>query len=1001
MRTSMIFHFLLIICSISKCQSESSVGKNVFASSASPSSKNVRGGSSTKGGRKSSSGSYSSTFPSNKAGSGSKIGTGDSYGDVKNNRLNLFSNSQKVMGQFGHREGRKDRRSISNTNSFLEELKRQSEKNSAPTNDIGDDSFLEEEDGTDDSQFYTDQIRRDDEEFGQGSEKGALYDAYNLLHNLAQDFQKPFDAPAVVVVGHQSSGKSALIEALMGFQFNQVGGGTKTRRPVALRMQYNPKCAQPRCFLQGDDGVERPKSLQEIQEYIQSENARLERDPVRCFDSREINVRMEYKYCPNMILIDTPGMIAAPRTMRGRQSSTQQRALLSSAREAERLVVQKMRCPDYIILCVEDTADWKHGATREVVQKADPDLSRTVIVQTKLDTKIPQFAQKSDVQEFLKADIVDRLSPHKLGGPFFTSVPSGRVGRESSNDDYTFANDDEFVTGCQENEDSDRAIVKQRLKGSSDEKVLLPRVGLSRLRGFLERRVDETYRRNVAKIVPLLQAEHAKATKRLKACERELDALSVERLKEGTDKFCDSFCAALKEAVQGSIVAPPSLFGETLQQESLAAGSFNDIQSCPMAISSRTWDRIIHTEVGNCEHRLYGGSQYHRALREFSLATRCLRLPTITEDEIANACGVGDTHDGVNFLRASCIIALEKARTSFDPMLDALKNRAMHVMGRLCPVSEYMLRQKQERSYNSLAYYYSSNPGDEVISGGDNMSSSASDVTGNPLFRQMVRTIFEKFVENCAESTMARCRDDITSLTRFVTWDLQERSGGALRRSLPDQTSIVSVYQVAVKAAKGDPKELPSNKHSSKKMNASTKNEVQEGSLTNPKANALTQMDDDNEERDYYNLLQLMEEAACSRNANRTNLVVGGLVQHIVANWREAFCNSVTTKFNCFFLLPFVDDFQRFFRTELTRMYEGDLCDVFDLGTVRRQLQQQRDDLMNECAANKRLQDKFDMVSRMMQQQQQTSVSAAGREAVSNFNGELPVQRDQIHETSH
>jgi GTPase len=80
------------------------------------------------------------------------------------------------------------------------------------------------------------------------SEKEQLYEAYNLLHSLAQvicfvinvlcvsitnnyiqlflfqkkDFHKPFDAPAVICVGHQTSGKSALIEAIMGFQFNQV-----------------------------------------------------------------------------------------------------------------------------------------------------------------------------------------------------------------------------------------------------------------------------------------------------------------------------------------------------------------------------------------------------------------------------------------------------------------------------------------------------------------------------------------------------------------------------------------------------------------------------------------------------------------------------------------------------------------------------------------------------------------------------------------------------------
>ena len=385
----------------------------------------------------------------------------------------------------------------------------------------------------------------------------------------------------------------------MGFQFNQVGGGTKTRRPIALRMQYNPRCSEPKCFLQGDDGVERAKTLTEIQEYIQAENTRLERDPVRCFDAREINVRMEYKYCPNMILIDTPGLIAAPRVPKGRggagASNMQQRALQKSAREAERLVVEKMRCQDYIILCVEDTMDWKHGATREVVQKADPDLSRTVIVNTKLDTKVPQFGTPTDLVDFLQAVIIDKISPHKLGGPFFTTVPSGRVGRPTSllsdeeYDGYVFDNDDDFVNACIENEESDRSIVWEKLKRlsqsislSSNEdsnilpaNALLPRVGISRLRGFLERRVDDCYRRNVAKIVPLLQAEHTAAAKRLKACEKELEALSVERLKAGADAFCDDFCNALKEAVQGSVIAPSSVYGETAEQERIAAGSFH------------------------------------------------------------------------------------------------------------------------------------------------------------------------------------------------------------------------------------------------------------------------------------------------------------------------------------------------------------------------------------------------------------------------------------------
>jgi len=171
---------------------------------------------------------------------------------------------------------------------------------------------------------------------------------------------------------------------------------------------------------------------------------------------------------------------------------------------------------------------------------------------------------------------------------------------------------------------------------------------------------------------------------------------------------------------------------------------FSDVQGSPVSVSDRTWDRLVDVEVGNKDHRLYGGSQYHRTLREFHLASKCLRLPTITEDEIANAAGVGEIHDGVNFLHAACVIALEKARLSFEPLLEALRVRVTHVMDRLCPVTEYMLRETGERAKIS-SYSNMEEDSDSSITG-------ASDISQNPQFRQLVRSIFERFVAECSKS---------------------------------------------------------------------------------------------------------------------------------------------------------------------------------------------------------------------------------------------------------
>jgi hypothetical protein len=222
---------------------------------------------------------------------------------------------------------------------------------------------------------------------------------------------------------------------------------------------------------------------------------------------------------------------------------------------------------------------------------------------------------------------------------------------------------------------------------------------------------------------------------------------------------------------------------------------------------------------------------------------------------------------------------------------------------------------------------------------------------------------------------MTKCRDDLTAITRYVTWNLDDRGGGALARALPDKTDMIAVYQVALKSNTNEEKSEDTDKNEAPKGGKNrmgmSRNQPPAGAVAEQKP--LAPMAAKGADRDYQNLLQLMEEAVMSRDANRTNLVVGGLVQHIVSHWRTQFCQSVTTKFNCYFMLPFVEDFHRYIRRELQKVYEGEadgLADVFDLTSARQSLEMLRDELTGECMANKRLQEKFQFCARMMRTQQ-------------------------------
>ncbi|KAL8521061.1 hypothetical protein ACS0TY_011561 [Phlomoides rotata] len=728
-----------------------------------------------------------------------------------------------------------------------------------------------------------------------------LYEAYNELHGLAQEFSTPFDAPAVLLVGHQTDGKSALVEALMGFQFNHVGGGTKTRRPITLHMKFNPDCDTPLCHLlsDSDPSIPQEKSLQEIQAYIEAENMRLERETYQ-FSSKEIIIRIEYKYCPNLTIIDTPGLIApAP--------ARKNRALQAQARAVESLVRAKMQHKDFIILCLEDCSDWSNATTRRVVMQIDPELSRTVVVSTKLDTKIPQFARASDVEVFLSppASTLDGLM---LGdSPFFTSVPSGRVG---SGHESVYRSNDDFKQAISLREMEDKSALEEKL-GRTLSKQEMSRIGVSSLKLFLEELLQKRYMDSVPLIIPLLEKEYRSTTRKLNEINLELSTLDGVKLKEKGRAFHDLFLTKLSLLLKGTVIAPPDKFGETLQDERVNGGAFigTDGLSFPQKL------------IPNAGMRLYGGAQYHRAMAEFRFVVGGTKCPPITREEIVNACGVEDIHDGTNYSRTACVIAVAKARDTFEPFLHQLGGRLLHVLKRLVPISVFLLQKDGEY------------------------------LSGHEVFLKRVASAFDNFAESTERSCREKCMEDLVSTTRYVSWSLHNKNRAGLRQFLDSfggsEQSILGANSASLSP------ELSSGSVGSERQEVKSKADVKLNNLAS--GNDSTPSILTTETR----LADLLDSTLWNRRlAPSSERIVYALVQQIFHGIREYFLASTELKFNCFLLMPVVDKLPALLREDLDSVFE-DVDHVFDISTMRHSLGQRKRELEIELKRIQRLREKF------------------------------------------
>lgn len=208
-----------------------------------------------------------------------------------------------------------------------------------------------------------------------------LQDVFNTIGTDA------IQLPQIAVVGSQSSGKSSVIESIVGRDFLPRGNGIVTRRPLILQLVYVPKNdTQHRCPEEGTMEVDEWAKFLHTKNkvYTDFELVRKEIDAEtdRMSGSNKgvcpepISLKIFSPKVVNLTLVDLPGITKVPV---GDQPE-------DIEHQIRHLIFKYISNPNSIILSVHAAnTDFATSEALKLSREVDPDGRRTLAVITKLD----------------------------------------------------------------------------------------------------------------------------------------------------------------------------------------------------------------------------------------------------------------------------------------------------------------------------------------------------------------------------------------------------------------------------------------------------------------------------------------------------------------------------------------------------------------------------------------------------------------------------------------
>jgi GTP-binding protein EngB required for normal cell division len=256
--------------------------------------------------------------------------------------------------------------------------------------------------------------------------------------------------PSIVVIGSQSSGKSSVLEAIVGHEFLPKGHNMVTRRPIELTLVNTPDAHAEYCEFPAL-GLGKVTDFSSVQKTLTDLNMAV---PARdCVSDDPIQLRIYSPNVPDLSLIDLPGYIQVV----GRDQPPQLKEKIAQ------LCEKYIRAPNVILAISAADVDLANSTALRASRKLDPRGERTIGVITKMDLVDAERGASllSDPKYALRlgyVGVVCRAPPNAGGSKLFSRGNGNITNAIVKNERAYFGAHPEF------SEESELAVGTQNLK---------------------------------------------------------------------------------------------------------------------------------------------------------------------------------------------------------------------------------------------------------------------------------------------------------------------------------------------------------------------------------------------------------------------------------------------------------------------------------------------------------------------------------------------------------